>query len=68
MKRQVFAGLNLVLSGLVALGSQPHDSEYWKLAETFGAHCLADLSKQTTHVVAKEVSLPLYRFYAPEQR
>ncbi|ORY66918.1 hypothetical protein BCR35DRAFT_322307 [Leucosporidium creatinivorum] len=54
MKRQVFAGLELVLSGLVALGSRPHDSEYWKLAETFGAHCSADLSKQTTHVVAKE--------------
>ncbi|EGU12936.1 putative RNA polymerase II CTD phosphatase Fcp1 [Rhodotorula toruloides ATCC 204091] len=52
MKAQTLRDTHLVFSGLVALGSRPEDSEYWKLARTFGARCSADLSSSTTHLVA----------------
>lgn len=52
MKAQTLRDTHLVFSGLVALGSRPDDSEYWKLARTFGARCSADLSSSTTHLVA----------------
>ncbi|BGP31350.1 CTD phosphatase Fcp1 [Rhodotorula toruloides] len=52
MKAQTLRDTHLVFSGLVALGSRPEDSEYWKLARTFGARCSADLSTSTTHLVA----------------
>lgn len=50
----MFTGLNFVFSGLVALGSRPQDSEYWKLATTFGAGCAPNLDSRSTHLVAKE--------------
>lgn len=52
MKAQTLRNTHLVFSGLVALGSRPEDSEYWKLAHTFGARCSAELSTSTTHLVA----------------
>ncbi|GEM08291.1 RNA Polymerase II CTD phosphatase Fcp1 [Rhodotorula toruloides] len=52
MKAQTLRDTHLVFSGLVALGSRPEDSEYWKLARTFGARCSVDLSSSTTHLVA----------------
>ncbi|GAA6009999.1 hypothetical protein JCM11491_005822 [Sporobolomyces phaffii] len=54
MKRSTFAGTYLVFSGLVALGSRPEDSEYWKLAETFGAKCGTELRDRVTHLVANQ--------------
>lgn len=54
MKRQTLRDTHLVFSGLVALGSRPEDSEYWKLAQTFGARCSADLSSSVTHLVANQ--------------
>ncbi|GAA5844154.1 hypothetical protein JCM11251_002452 [Rhodosporidiobolus azoricus] len=54
LKRQSLRSTHLVFSGLVALGSRPEDSEYWKLATTFGARCSADLSSSVTHLVANQ--------------
>ncbi|GAA5856535.1 hypothetical protein JCM9279_003013, partial [Rhodotorula babjevae] len=54
LKRRTLASTHLVFSGLVALGQSPESSEYWKLATTFGAHCSADLSSATTHLVASQ--------------
>ncbi|GAA5820451.1 hypothetical protein JCM3770_003382 [Rhodotorula araucariae] len=54
MKRLALRDTHLVFSGLVALGSRPSDSEYWKLAASFGARCSADLSSSVTHLVANQ--------------
>jgi RNA polymerase II subunit A-like phosphatase len=54
MKAQTLRETNLVFSGLVALGTRPEDSEYWKLATTFGATCSNQLSPKTTHLVANQ--------------
>ncbi|GAA5893047.1 hypothetical protein JCM8208_004329 [Rhodotorula glutinis] len=54
LKRRTLASTHLVFSGLVALGQSPESSEYWKLATSFGAHCSADLSSSTTHLVANQ--------------
>lgn len=55
MKRRVFAGVVIVFSGVVALGTKPQDSDYWKTAETFGAKCLTEIRGEVTHVVANQV-------------
>jgi len=55
MKRSTLERTYLVFSGLVALGTRPEDSEYWKLAETFGAKCGNDLREGVTHLVANQV-------------
>jgi RNA polymerase II subunit A-like phosphatase len=60
MKRSTLRDTCLVFSGLVALGTRPEDSEYWKLAETFGAKCRNDLNERVTHLVANQV-----RFFPP---
>ncbi|KAI5481789.1 RNA polymerase II CTD phosphatase Fcp1 [Pseudohyphozyma bogoriensis] len=57
MKRQVLKGVDLVFSGVVALGARPEDSEHWKAATSFGAKCGKDISDRTTHVVANQVDL-----------
>ncbi|GAA5937508.1 BRCT domain-containing protein, partial [Sporobolomyces koalae] len=54
MKRSTLRQTHLVFSGLVALGTRPQDSEYWKLAETFGAKCGSDLREGVTHLVANQ--------------
>lgn len=54
MKAQALRDTHLVFSGLVALGSRPEDSEYWKLATTFGARCSAELTSSVTHLVANQ--------------
>ncbi|GAA5985321.1 hypothetical protein JCM11641_005393 [Rhodosporidiobolus odoratus] len=54
LKQQTLRSTHLVFSGLVALGSRPEDSEYWKLARTFGARCSADLTSSVTHLVANQ--------------
>lgn len=54
MKKRVLQGVNLVFSGIVALGAQPEDSEYWKAATLFGAKCASDLNTKTTHVLANQ--------------
>ncbi|GAA5866573.1 hypothetical protein JCM8547_005463 [Rhodosporidiobolus lusitaniae] len=45
---------HLVFSGLVALGTRPEDSEYWKLARTFGARCSNEVTGSVTHLVANQ--------------
>ncbi|GAA5836291.1 hypothetical protein JCM3766R1_003481 [Sporobolomyces carnicolor] len=54
MKRKTLRDCHLVFSGLVALGTRPEDSEYWKLAETFGANCGNELRERVTHLVANQ--------------
>lgn len=56
MKRSVLRGVSIVFSGVIALGAKASDSEYWKLALTFGAECRGDVSAGVTHVVANQVS------------
>lgn len=48
--------MNLVFSGLIELGVKPEESEYWKIATTFGAKCSSELNSRVTHVVASQVS------------
>ncbi|KAM0746406.1 hypothetical protein T439DRAFT_329851 [Meredithblackwellia eburnea MCA 4105] len=54
MKRKVLVGVNLVFSGVIALGTKPQDSDHWKLATLFGAQCFTDLHEGVTHVVASQ--------------
>ncbi|GAA6012742.1 hypothetical protein JCM8202_003430 [Rhodotorula sphaerocarpa] len=54
MKSRALRDTHLVFSGLVALGTRPEDSEYWKLATTFGARCSSELSSSVTHLVANQ--------------
>ncbi|KAL8292868.1 hypothetical protein RQP46_000562 [Phenoliferia psychrophenolica] len=54
MKRQVLAGVNLVFSGIIALGAKPQESDHWRLATLFGAQCSTDISSRVTHVVASQ--------------
>ncbi|KAI9822321.1 MAG: Carboxy-terminal domain (CTD) phosphatase [Pycnora praestabilis] len=52
MKLRVFAGIVLVLSGVVPLGTdiQSSDIAFW--AKSFGAQIVEDVGKRVTHVVA----------------
>lgn len=59
MKRKVLAGVNMVFSGIIALGAKPQDSDHWRLASLFGAQCSPDVSSKVTHVVASQVRLYL---------
>ncbi|KAK4700719.1 hypothetical protein P7C70_g5523, partial [Phenoliferia sp. Uapishka_3] len=54
MKRKVLSGVNLVFSGIIALGAKPQDSDHWKLATLFGAQCSPELHRRVTHVVASQ--------------
>ncbi|GAA6022101.1 hypothetical protein JCM10207_000762 [Rhodosporidiobolus poonsookiae] len=54
MKRQALRAAHIVFSGLVAIGTRPDDSEYWKLARTFGARCSVELGGGVTHLVANQ--------------
>ncbi|SCZ99344.1 BZ3500_MvSof-1268-A1-R1_Chr7-2g09493 [Microbotryum saponariae] len=54
LKRRTFSFTSLVFSGLVALGTPASQSEWWRLATLFGAHCAESISSRTTHLVAKE--------------
>lgn len=57
MKYAVLQGVNLLFSGIMALDTKPEDSEFWKMARTFGATCLTEPSPRLTHVIATQVSL-----------
>ncbi|GAA5963234.1 hypothetical protein JCM21900_006561 [Sporobolomyces salmonicolor] len=54
LKSRTLRSTHLVFSGLVALGTRPQDSEYWKLATAFGAKCSAELHSGVTHLVANQ--------------
>ncbi|GAA5866431.1 hypothetical protein JCM3774_004681 [Rhodotorula dairenensis] len=54
LKAQSLRDTTIVFSGLVALGTRAEDSEYWKLATTFGAQCSNLLSSKVTHLVANQ--------------
>ncbi|KAI8137845.1 hypothetical protein BJV82DRAFT_633442 [Fennellomyces sp. T-0311] len=52
MKRQVLDGVHIVFSGLIPQQQVLSASMYWRLAESFGAVCLPDLTGNVTHVIA----------------
>ena len=51
IKSTVFAGLFFVFSGITKIGTSPADSQYWKLAEQFGAECHLEINESTTHLI-----------------
>ncbi|KAI9495880.1 HAD-like domain-containing protein, partial [Zychaea mexicana] len=52
MKRKILDGVHIVFSGLIPQQQVLSDSMYWRLAESFGAVCLPDLTGNVTHVIA----------------
>ncbi|KAG8730613.1 Carboxy-terminal domain (CTD) phosphatase, partial [Ceratobasidium sp. 428] len=52
IKRRVLAGVHILFTGVIALGTDPTTSEYWRQSEIFGARCYKQLEPQITHVVA----------------
>ncbi|KAI8323876.1 hypothetical protein GQ54DRAFT_257458, partial [Martensiomyces pterosporus] len=55
MKLAVLQGVNLVFSAVIPIhpgAPPPQKSDLWRWAEQFGAHCEAEVSRHTTHVVA----------------
>lgn len=51
IKSTVFYGLSFVFSGISKIGINPADSQYWKLAEQFGAECHLEINPSTTHLI-----------------
>lgn len=54
MKRSVLVGCFVVFSGFYPREVDPRVTPLGRLAENFGAVCQLDLSKTTTHVIAKK--------------
>ncbi|KAI7853872.1 hypothetical protein BDC45DRAFT_510322 [Circinella umbellata] len=52
MKKRVLDDIHIVFSGLIPQQQTLSDSMYWRLAESFGAVCLPDLTGNVTHVIA----------------
>ncbi|KAG2226933.1 hypothetical protein INT45_010212 [Circinella minor] len=52
MKKKVLNDIHIVFSGLIPQQQTLSDSMYWRLAESFGAVCLPDLTGNVTHVIA----------------
>ena len=46
-------GVDIVFSGVIPQGSNPHRNARWREAKQMGAQCSVDISDETTHVVAK---------------
>jgi RNA polymerase II subunit A-like phosphatase len=62
MKREVLRDVRILFSGLIALNDKPEESEFWQMANTFGATCLKEVDSQVTHVAATQVHLSLSCF------
>ena len=63
MKKKVLDDIHIVFSGLIPQQQTLSDSTYWRLAESFGAVCLPDLTGNVTHVIAAKVNFffPFFR-------
>ncbi|CAK9780438.1 hypothetical protein CC85DRAFT_311092 [Cutaneotrichosporon oleaginosum] len=51
LKDQVLQGCVIGFTGVIPIHAPPEEAEIWKLAETFGAHCVRDLRPDMTHLV-----------------
>lgn len=51
IKSTVFSGLSFVFSGIFKVGTNPAESQYWKLAQQFGAECHLEINESTTHLI-----------------
>ncbi|KAG8981607.1 Carboxy-terminal domain (CTD) phosphatase, partial [Tulasnella sp. 427] len=55
LKSEVLAGVRILFSSVIPLGTPPEQSEAWRCAREFGAKCATKLTDEVTHVVsAKE--------------
>lgn len=55
MKSQILHSCCIVFSGVIPLQCRPEDSSIWKMATSFGATCLTELTGKVTHLVAATV-------------
>ncbi|KAG9004685.1 Carboxy-terminal domain (CTD) phosphatase [Tulasnella sp. JGI-2019a] len=55
IKAEILAGVHILFSSVIPLGTPPAQSDAWRYASDFGARCHTQLSDDITHVVtAKE--------------
>ncbi|KAG8891174.1 Carboxy-terminal domain (CTD) phosphatase, partial [Tulasnella sp. 408] len=52
LKSEVLAGIRILFSSVIPLGTSPEQSEAWRCAREFGAKCATRLTDEVTHVVA----------------
>ncbi|KAG8904291.1 Carboxy-terminal domain (CTD) phosphatase [Tulasnella sp. 417] len=52
LKSEVLAGVRILFSSVIPLGTSPEQSEAWRCAREFGAKCATRLTDEVTHVVA----------------
>ncbi|PWN47963.1 hypothetical protein IE53DRAFT_320270 [Violaceomyces palustris] len=55
LKAQVLKDCKIVFSSLVPLGQAPETSEFWRLAQEFGAKCFKEVDHTITHVIASRL-------------
>lgn len=57
LKAKVLKNCTLVFSGVIPLQQRnPEESWIWRMATSFGATCVADLTGKVTHLIAANVS------------
>lgn len=63
IKQNVLKDCALVFSGVIPLHYRPQDASIWRMATSFGANCLEELTGKVTHLVAANVRN--YSFFMP---
>ncbi|KAG8834789.1 Carboxy-terminal domain (CTD) phosphatase [Serendipita sp. 399] len=54
-RKNTFANLGIMFSGLIPLHHRPESSDVWKSAAAFGAACYTEMHPNVTHLVAAKV-------------
>lgn len=57
IKQNVLKDCALVFSGVIPLHYRPQDASIWRMAASFGADCLEELTGKVTHLVAANVRI-----------
>ncbi|KAI9469957.1 MAG: hypothetical protein EXX96DRAFT_612426 [Benjaminiella poitrasii] len=52
LKSNILQDCHILFSGVIPLQFRPEDSSIWKIAASFGATCLKELTGKVTHLVA----------------
>lgn len=55
LKSEVLAGVRILFSSVIPLGTPPEQSEAWRCAREFGAKCATKLTDEVTHLVSAKV-------------
>eukprot|EP00005_Dracoamoeba_jomungandri_P006918 CAMPEP_0174269792 /NCGR_PEP_ID=MMETSP0439-20130205/42291_1 /TAXON_ID=0 /ORGANISM="Stereomyxa ramosa, Strain Chinc5" /LENGTH=520 /DNA_ID=CAMNT_0015358743 /DNA_START=216 /DNA_END=1778 /DNA_ORIENTATION=+ len=55
VRKQILSGVHILFSAIFPIGTTPHLTTLWILAETFGATCHVSWCNSVTHVVASKV-------------